>query len=105
MDFAYTFCTFKWKKNEKLKKVLAKKLKDKWSSHVTGKRFLNIWTEEQQNYYEQCGKDSISELRIKITESYVRCLTTKCKGSVNMLTETFVITSVETYVPKTEKCK
>ena len=31
--------------------------------------------------------------------------TTKCKGSVNMLTETFVITSVETYVPKTEKCK
>ena len=30
---------------------------------------------------------------------------TKFKGSVNMLTETFIITSVETYVSETEKCK
>ena len=30
---------------------------------------------------------------------------TKSKGSVNMLTETFIITSVETYVSETEKCK
>ena len=29
--------------------------------------FLNIGIEEQQNYYEQWGKESISELRIKIT--------------------------------------
>ena len=75
MAFTYTFYICKWKKNKKLKKLLSKKPKDKWSSHVTGKRFLNIGTEEQQNYYEQCGKESISELRIKIIESYVRCLT------------------------------
>ena len=30
---------------------------------------------------------------------------TKFKGSVNMLTETFIITSIETYVSETEKCK
>ena len=29
--------------------------------------FLNIGIKEQQNYYEQWGKESISELRIKIT--------------------------------------
>ena len=104
--FFYTFCTCKWKKNEKLKKVLAKKPKDKWSSHVTGKRFLNTGTEEQQNYYEQRGKESISKLRIKITWD-LREMTnsTKFKGSVNMLTETFIITSIETYVSETEKCK
>ena len=34
---------------------------------MTGKRFLNTGTEEQQNYYEQRGKESISKLRIKIT--------------------------------------
>ena len=28
--------------------------------------FLNIGIEEQQNYYKQWGKESISELRIKI---------------------------------------
>ena len=31
--------------------------------------------------------------------------TTKFKGSVNMLTETFIITSVETNASETEKCK
>ena len=72
---------------------------------MTGKRFLNIGTEEQQNYYEQCGKESISELRIKITELREISNATKFKGSVNMLTETFIITSVETYVSETEKCK
>ena len=29
--------------------------------------FLNTGIEEQQNYYEQWGKGSISELRTKIT--------------------------------------
>ena len=34
--------------------------------------FLNIGIEEQENYYEQWGKGSISELRIKINiDSYV----------------------------------
>ena len=58
----------KERKMKNWKKVLAKKPKDEWSSHVAGKRmFLNIGIEEQQNYYEQWGKESISELRIKIT--------------------------------------
>ena len=38
MAFTYTFYTCKGKKNEKLKKVSAKKLKDESSSHMTGKR-------------------------------------------------------------------
>ena len=48
------------------KKVLANKPKDEWSSHVAGKR-SNIGIEKQQSYYEQWAKESISELRIKIT--------------------------------------
>ena len=42
MAFTYTFYTYKGKKNKKLKKVLAKKLKHEWSSHVTGKRSVSI---------------------------------------------------------------
>ena len=50
------------------KKVLAKKPKDEWSNMWQGKDlFLDIGIEEQQNYYQQWGKESISQLRIKIT--------------------------------------
>ena len=40
-------------------------------------------------------------------DSYVRCLTQQdwFKGYVNLLTKTFVFTSVETYVSETYKCK
>ena len=49
-------------------KILVKKQKDQWKSPVTGKGlFLNVAIEGQQNYYEQWGKESISELSIKIT--------------------------------------
>ena len=62
------FIHVKERKMKNWKKVLAKKPKDEWSSHVAGKRmFLNIGIEEQQNYYEQWSKESVSELRIKIT--------------------------------------
>ena len=51
------FIHVKKRKMKNWKKVLAKKPKDEWSSHVAGKRmFLNIGIEEQQNYYEQWGK-------------------------------------------------
>ena len=41
MAFTNTFYTGKAEKNEKLKKVLAKKPKEKGSSHVTGKRSVS----------------------------------------------------------------
>ena len=69
MTFTYTFFKCKGKKNEKLKE------KYYWRIQRTNETvmwqgkglFLNIGTEEQQDYYEKWGKESISELRIKTT--------------------------------------
>ena len=67
-----------------LKEVLAKKPKDEWSSHVTGKRsgskYSNrrttklIWAMRQRKYF-RTKKNNLD------TDSYVRCLTQQnCKG-------------------------
>ena len=69
MGFTYTFYTCKGKKNEKLTKNYWGR--NQRTSEVVmwqGKHlFLNIGIEEQQNCYEQWGKEGFSELIIKIT--------------------------------------
>ena len=92
------------------KKVLVKTPKDEWSSHVTGKRSVSkyrnrrttklLWAMRQRKYFRTKNKNNLD------IDSYVRCLTQQnCKGLRVMLTKTFIITSVETYVSETYKCK
>ena len=80
MAFTYTIYTCKGKKNGKnLKKVLAKKPKDEWSSHVTGKRSVSkyrnrrttklLWAMRQRKYFRTKNKNNLE------IDSYVRCLT------------------------------
>ena len=67
------------------KKVLAKKPKDKRSSHVTGKRCVSkcrnrrttklLWTMRQRKYFRTNIRNNLD------IDSYVRCLTQQdCKG-------------------------
>ena len=87
------------------KKVLAKKPKDEWSSHVTGKRSVSkyrntqttklLWAMRQRSYFRTKDKNNLG------IGSYVRCLTQRnCKGLkviyLFTLPKTFIITSVET---------
>ena len=54
----------------------------------------------QRKYFRTKNKNNLD------IDSYVRCLTQQnCKGLRVMLTKTFIITSVETYVSETYKCK
>ena len=53
----------------------------------------------QRKYFRTKNKNNLD------INSYVRCLTQQnCKGFRVMLTKTFIITSVETYVCETYKC-
>ena len=51
-----------------------------------------------RNYFRTKNKNNLD------IDSYVRCLTQRFKGYVNMLTKTFIITAVATYVSETYKC-
>ena len=85
MVFTYNFNTFKAKKTKIWKKVLGKKPKDEWSSHVTEKRsvpkYRNRRTTKlllamrQIKYFTTKNKNNLD------IESFVRCLMQQnCKG-------------------------
>ena len=79
---------------------------------MTGKRSVSkyrnrrttklLWAMSQRKYFRTKKKSNLD------IDSYVMSNTTKLerfKGCVNMLTKTFIFTSVETYVSETYKCK
>ena len=73
------FVHVKERRMKNWKKVLAKKPKDEWGSHVTGKRSVSkyrnrrttklLWAMGQRKYFRTNNKNNLD------IDSYVRCLT------------------------------
>ena len=71
------------------KKVLAKKPKDEWSSHVTGKSSVSkyrngraiklLWVMKQRTYFRIKNKNNLD------IDCYVRCLTQRNCNSLKVM--------------------